>query len=112
VIQYWIYAHSPDNRIYLLPRFYEIDSDQLVEWMEDGTSSTIKTGRLIRVMKIAKAYLLFIVKNEYIYLPFDAFKKSGDLEWFETEIAEKIKRLPRLSETMYFYRNLALSFTL
>ena len=32
--QHWFYAHSKDNRLYLLGRYYEINSDQVVELME------------------------------------------------------------------------------
>lgn len=92
VLQYWLYAHSKDNRNYLLPRFFEITSEQIVEWMDDGTSSTIKTERIIRVMRTGKCYLLFIAKNEYIYLPFDAFESPEDLELFENEVIRKIKK--------------------
>ncbi len=92
VVQYWLYAHSKDNRIYLSPRFFEIDSDQVVEWMDDGTSSTIKTERIIRVMRTGKCYLLFIAKNEYIYLPFVAFENEEDKQWFDSEIIKKVAK--------------------
>jgi hypothetical protein len=92
VVQYWLYAHSKDNRIYLLPRFFEIDSQQIVERMDDGTSSTIKTERFVRVMSTGKCYLLFVAKNEYVYLPFNAFENTSDREWFESEIVNKIKK--------------------
>jgi len=90
--QYWFYAHSKDNRIYLLGRYYEINSDQVVEWMEDGTSSTIKTERFIKVMKTTSYYLLYVARNEYIYLPVGAFQSLADLEWFEDVIVTKIKK--------------------
>lgn len=90
VAQYWIYAHSKDNRIYLLSRHYTIDTDQVVEMMEDGTTSTIRTERFIRVMKTARYYLLYVARNEYIYLPLSAFASTSDQEWFETEIVNKI----------------------
>jgi len=92
VAQYWLYAHSKDNQIYLLPRFFEITSEQIVEWLDDGTSSVIKTERIIRVMRTGKCYLLFIAKNEYIYLPFSAFVDESDREWFEKEVLIQIKK--------------------
>jgi hypothetical protein len=92
VLQYWLYAHSKDNQIYLLSRFLEITLDQVVEWMDDGTSSVIKTERIIRVMRTGKCYLLFIAKNEYIYLPFSAFVCEADREWFEKEVLIQIKK--------------------
>ena len=88
--QYWVYSHSKDNRIYLSPRHYEIDTNQVIEVMEDGTSSTIKTERFIKMIKTSKYYLLYVARNEYIYLPLIAFESLADLAWFESEIAAKI----------------------
>jgi len=90
--QYWFYAHSKDNRLYLLGRYYEINSDQVVELMEDGTTSTIRTERFIKVMKTPRYYLLYVARNEYIYLPVSAFESLADLEWFKEEIVNKIKK--------------------
>ena len=90
VAQYWIYAHSKDNRLYLLSRYYEIDSGQVVEQMEDGTTSTIRNERFIKVMKTSKYYLLYVARNEYIYLPVSAFDSLADQKWFEEEFVKKI----------------------
>jgi len=90
--QYWFYAHSKDNRIYLFARYYEIDRAQIVEVMEDGTTSTIRTERFIKVMKTNRYYLLYVARNEYIYLPFSAFESLADQKWFENEIVNKIKK--------------------
>jgi hypothetical protein len=90
--QYWFYAHSKDNRIYLLSRYYEIDTDRIVETMEDGTSSTIKTERFINVLKTSGYYLLYVARNEYIYLPVGAFQSLADREWFENVILNKIRK--------------------
>lgn len=90
IIQYWVYAHSKYNRIYLLPRCFEITEEQIVELMDDGTSSTIKKERFIKVMRTGKCFLLFVAKNEYVYLPFAAFESEADLEWFDLEFVRKI----------------------
>lgn len=91
IIQYWVYAHSKYNRIYLLPRYFEITEEQIMEWMDDGTSSTIKKERFIKVMRTGKCFLLFVAKNEYVYLPFAAFESETDLEWFDMEFVRKIE---------------------
>jgi len=90
--QHWFYAHSKDNRLYLLARYYEIDRAQIIEVMEDGTTSTIRTERFIKVMKTPKYYLLYVARNEYIYLPVSAFESLDDQEWFEEEIVGEIKK--------------------
>jgi hypothetical protein len=88
--QYWFYAHSKDNRLYLLARYYEIDTAQIIEAMEDGTTSTIRNERFIKVMKTKRYYLMYVARNEYIYMPFKAFESMADREWFEKEIVNKI----------------------
>jgi len=92
IVQYWFYAHAKENRIYLLSRFYEINADQVVELLEDGTSSTIRVERFNKVLKTNRYYLLYVARNEYIYIPFDAFGSSGDREWFGNEVVNKIKK--------------------
>lgn len=92
IAQYWFYAHSKDNRIYLLSRYYEIDTDRIIETMEDGTSSIIKNERFIKVMKTTSYYLLYVARNEYVYLPVSSFESLDDREWFEVEIVNKIKK--------------------
>lgn len=91
LIQYWIYSHSKANQVYLLPRYFEIDTHQIVERIEDGSTTSMKTEQFIKVMKTGKCYLLFVAKNEYVYLPFDAFRCDSDREWFENEIVKKMK---------------------
>jgi hypothetical protein len=73
-----------------MARHYEINSDQVVEMMEDGTSSTIRTERFIKVLKTPKFYLLYVARNEYVYLPVSAFQSLADREWFEDEVVNKI----------------------
>lgn len=73
-----------------MARHYEIDADQVVEMMEDGTSSTIRTARFIKVMKTPMYFLLYVARNEYIYLPISAFQRFADREWFENEIVNKV----------------------
>lgn len=92
VLQYWLYAHARDNRIYLLPRYFVIDNDQVTEYMNDGTSSVIKLDKVIRVMQVRKSYLLFVARNEYIYLPFDAFESPEDIKWLEEQVIANVKR--------------------
>jgi len=92
IAQYWFYAHAKDNRLYLLSRYYEIDTDRIVETMEDGTSSIIKNERFIKVMKTTSYYLLYVARNEYVYLPVGAFESLTDREWFEDAIVGKISK--------------------
>jgi len=36
--------------------------------------------------------LLYVARNEYIYLPINAFESLDDIDWFEKEIVSQIKK--------------------
>ena len=92
LLQYWIYAHSKASKVYLLARYFEIELHQIVERVEDGSTAILRTGQFTKVMKTGTCYLLFVAKNEYVYLPFNSFRSDSDREWFENEIVKKIKK--------------------
>lgn len=92
VIQYWIYAHSKDNRIFLLERYFEIYEDKVVGFLIDGTENTVKNEHFIRVVELSNNYLLYISKNQYLLFPKDCFKSDADMAWFEEKIILNIKR--------------------
>ncbi len=92
VIQYWRFAYSNQNKLFLLGRYYEIENDIITGIMEDGTSQPIKTEHFIKVITSSKYYLMYIAKSQFIYVPFESFKNSSDKDWFENEIIKKIKK--------------------
>lgn len=92
VLQYWIFAHSSKNKIYLQSRYFEIDTDEITEFVSDGTSIQYKTDQFVKVMKTGRYYLLFIASNEFLYLPSGAFDSPKDLKWFEDLVETKIKK--------------------
>jgi hypothetical protein len=92
VIQFWRYAYSKQNKIFLLERYYEIETDTITGKMEDGTTQPIKIEHFIKVISSSKYYLLYIAKAQFIYVPFNSFKNITEKKWFEDEIVNKIKK--------------------
>jgi hypothetical protein len=92
VIQFWRYVNSKSNRLLLLERYYEIDNDKINGIIDNDTHSTIKLDHFIKVEFIRNTYLLFIAKNQFVYIPVDSFESGDDKKWFETEIISKIKK--------------------
>jgi len=92
VIQFWKYAKSKDNKIMLLERHYEIDTEKINGIIDQDTYSPIKLEHFIKVVMIRKTYLLYIAKSQFIYIPIDSFESESDREWFENEIIKKIKK--------------------
>ena len=91
-IQFWRYVTSKDNKLLLLERFYEIDNEKINGIIDEDTYSPIKLEHFIKVDLIRKTYLLYIAKNQFIYIPIDSFETDSDREWFENEIIKHIKK--------------------
>ena len=92
VWQFWRYANSKDNKLFLLERYYEIEKGKINGVIDDDTSSPIQIGHFIKVDLIKSTYLLFIAKNQFIYIPIDSFQSENDLNWFRNEILTQIKK--------------------
>jgi len=92
VWQFWRYANSKDNKLFLLERYYEIEKGKINGVIDDDTSSPIKIEHFIKVDLIKNTYLLFIAKNQFIYIPIDSFQSKNDLNWFRNEILTQIKK--------------------
>ncbi|MGL2963673.1 YcxB family protein [Flavobacterium sp. RSB2_4_14] len=91
VLQYWRFAKSKDNKIFLLEKEYEIQDNKIIATLSDGTTNTIMTEHFVKVIKLKTAYLLYLSKTQFIYIPKDAFKSEAEKSWFEQEIINKIK---------------------
>lgn len=92
IIQFWRYVVSKDNKLLLLERYYEIDTEKINGILDKDTYSPIKIEHFIKADLIRKIYLLYIAKNQFIYIPIDSFENDSDREWFENEIIKKIKK--------------------
>lgn len=92
VIQFWRYVISKDNKLLLLERYYEIDSEKINGIIDQDTYSPIRLNHFIKVDLIRKTYLLYVAKNQFVYIPIDSFESDSDKEWFESEIIKKIKK--------------------
>ena len=69
-----------------------MDNDKIITVIDEDTHSTIKIEHFIKLELISNTYLLFIAKNQFIYVPLNAFKNNEDRAWFEAEIINRIKK--------------------
>lgn len=88
----WRYANSKDNKLFMLERYYEMDKNKITAIIDDDINSPMKMEYFIRVYLIKNTYLLYIAKNQFIYIPIDSFKSESDLNWFKNEILPQIKK--------------------
>lgn len=92
VIMFWRHAHQKENKLFLAERYYEISEDKMKGILDEDTFSTIKYDHFIMYDIVNNIYLLYLSKNQFIYIPSDSFKSKDDLEWFEKEVLSKIKK--------------------
>lgn len=86
------FAYAKDNRIYLLSRYYEIDSELMIGFLEDGTQSQIKLDHFIKIYKTKDFILLYLSQISMIYLPKYAFRSSDEYDEAVRVIEESIKK--------------------
>ncbi len=84
--QFWKYAKSSKNKLFLMERRYEINNKELNAYMADGSKSTVKIENFYKIKKTSKYYLMYLAKGQFIIVPVDSFKSSGDKNRFEKEI--------------------------
>jgi hypothetical protein len=68
VIQYWRFANSKDNKLFLLERYYNIFEDKIVGILSDGTESPIKLEHFIKVIQMKRFFCFTLLRiNLFIY---------------------------------------------
>lgn len=92
LILFWRHVSSKDNKILLLERYYEIDSEKINAIIDQDTYTPIKLEHFIKVEFIRETYLLFISKHQFVHIPMDSFESESDREWFENEIIKRIQK--------------------
>lgn len=89
ILYFWFYTNSKKNKIFFKKRHFEINDDFLICYLEDGSLDKIKIDNIIKVIKKPKYYLLFISKNNFIYLPLEIFSSSEDIKNFDSLFKSK-----------------------
>jgi len=92
VYRLWSFANDKENAGVYLPRYFEIDNSNLIAYGADVFETKLSLSGIIKYIKLNNCYMLYMSKNQHIYLPKDAFKTYQDREWFEQAILSKIKK--------------------
>lgn len=93
VTHYWHYAYSKKNKIFFKEHYIEIDGDFLIAYLDDGTTDKINLSNIIELRKNKEYFLLYIAKNQHIYVPFTCFKSEEDIIEFEKVINSHISKI-------------------
>ena len=68
---------------------YEITSANILMKFTTKRGMPIKWDQIRRIRKTSRAYVLFISKAQFLYLPFHLFKNDNELRFLETILVRK-----------------------
>jgi hypothetical protein len=68
---------------------YEIDGRQILIKMNDKQGMQMKWENIQTVDKTKEAYILYVSKGQFVYLPFKIFNSDNDINFFEALLKRK-----------------------
>lgn len=89
IIYFWFYANSKKNKIFFKRRRFEINDDFLIGYLEDGSLDKLKIDNIVKVIRKARYYLLYMSKSSFIYFPLEIFSSSEDINNFDALLKSK-----------------------
>ena len=78
-----VMAYAKNNQGVLKARYCEIDDDFFSTYLLDGSMSKVRWDNIVRVLKTARYYLLYLSRASFLYLPVTAFATEEDRTNFE-----------------------------
>ena len=81
-----LYRYS-QNEIFFTPRRLNIDEEKISSNFDDGYTE-ISWKHILKLKFMHGYWLLYISKNQFIYIPTSAFKSETDLNAFKNLLAE------------------------
>lgn len=82
VLQIYRHAYSKANKIFFEERYFQIDTKSIKAFMKNGSESTVTFDNLIKKGELKTYFLLYIAKNQFIFIPKSCFKSEQDKAWF------------------------------
>lgn len=90
LFQLWRFANSPENRNFLIERYYEINNDEIRIFSSDGSNSTLKLSVFTKAIILPQYYLLYVSKTQFLIVPKRSFTQPSEKDWFERNIANPL----------------------
>ena len=89
----WRTSRNKMNQHFMTSRYYTISDGEITAHLNDGEEERFSIVRPTRVVRTKNYYLLFTTAIEFLYIPYDAFRSTGDREWFEKEIVSRARKV-------------------
>lgn len=85
-ISLYRFAYSKNQKIFLSERQLFFNSETIKITETDGSISEIPYNKIVKVISKIEYWMLYLNKNNYIYIPKNIFYEKEDLETFEEYI--------------------------
>lgn len=86
IFYYYRFARTKANKIIFLKRHIEIAADKMIVHIEDGTKSEILLSNIIQVIRYKSYSLIYISKNQFVYIPLTAFHSVDEFATFHKKL--------------------------
>ena len=93
IFNIWRYVNKKENASLYNSKYYMIDGDKISGFAEDGSTAVYLIKNLLRARLTEGHYFLIISRFQQIIIPAGAFKDAEDLQWFVTNVVQKVKSL-------------------
>lgn len=88
---FWRHTRCKENAIFYRERALTISEDFLEATLDDGSIDKIRWPNILYYKKVKSGFLLYISKQQFIYIPNLIFRSNHDFNEFEAFIVTKLK---------------------
>jgi hypothetical protein len=88
-IQFYGVTMMPDSKMMFDKYFYEIDSRQILVKLNQKQGMQITWDKITKAEITKDAFILFMSKAQYFYLPFKAFNTETETKFLESILRRK-----------------------
>lgn len=93
LLWFWRHSGSKGNEIFYRERVFTITDEFLKATLDDSSIDKIRWQNILYYKKIKEGYLLYISKQQFIYIPNSIFKSENEFKEFEVYISSKLKKV-------------------
>lgn len=93
LLWFWRHSGSKGNEIFYRERVFTITDDFLEATLDDGSIDKIRWQNILYYKKIKEGYLLYISKQQFIYISKSIFKNENEFKKFEIFISSRLKKI-------------------
>ena len=87
-LYFWVV--SKKNSARYKEQILEFDEDYIVQKIEGGTENKIPFSKIIQFTETRTFFLLYLAKEQFIYVSKDSFKSSADLYQFDEYVRKQL----------------------